>query len=170
VGGPALLQPAVELLPTPAPTPLPFPWATPVAEYSHSFGCSVTGGYRYRGFQSLTLVGVYFFADYCSGRIWSLQHLGPDQWQMDLILDYAGSITSFGVDGGLHHGLGGDPPHPRGDHRDALADPDAGHADADADATLTPTPSATLTPARPRRRPRRPARCRARRRRGTRRS
>ena len=43
----------------------------PVYEYSHSLGCSVTGGTVYRGSQS-ALRGHYLFADYCSGRIWSL--------------------------------------------------------------------------------------------------
>ena len=44
----------------------------PVAEYTHSQGCSITGGYVYRGSALPQLAGQYVFADYCSGRIWAL--------------------------------------------------------------------------------------------------
>lgn len=44
----------------------------PVTEYSHDFGCSITGGYVYRGTKLRKQAwGRYFFGDYCSGRIWS---------------------------------------------------------------------------------------------------
>ena len=44
----------------------------PIAEYSHSEGCSVTGGYVYRGTAVRSAVGRYFYGDFCSGTIWSL--------------------------------------------------------------------------------------------------
>ena len=34
-------------------------------------GCSVTGGYVYRGKQISDLYGRYFFGDYCTGKVWS---------------------------------------------------------------------------------------------------
>ena len=43
----------------------------PVYEYSHDDGCSVTGGYVYRGERVPAAVGRYFFGDYCSGTVWS---------------------------------------------------------------------------------------------------
>lgn len=39
---------------------------------SGSIGCSITGGYRYRGGAYSAMYGVYFYADYCSGRIWKI--------------------------------------------------------------------------------------------------
>ncbi len=40
---------------------------------SESKGCSVTGGYVYRGKENPSLVGTYIFGDYCTGRIWSFK-------------------------------------------------------------------------------------------------
>lgn len=44
----------------------------PVVEYEHAKGCSVTGGFVYRGTAIPSLVGKYLFADYCSGRVWTV--------------------------------------------------------------------------------------------------
>ena len=43
----------------------------PVAEYTHSDGCTVIGGDVYRGRAVRAAVGRYFYGDYCSGRVWS---------------------------------------------------------------------------------------------------
>ena len=45
--------------------------AAPILEYSHASGCSVTGGYRYRGAASPALEGLYFFGDFCTGALWA---------------------------------------------------------------------------------------------------
>ncbi len=70
----------------------------PIAEYDHSLGCSVTGGYVYRGRQYPALVGHYLFGDYCSGRIWSLTEDSSGRWTMRQLLDSPLSISSFGED------------------------------------------------------------------------
>jgi glucose/arabinose dehydrogenase len=47
----------------------------PLTEYTHELGCSVTGGYVYRGERLRREAwGRYFYGDYCSGRIWSLDY------------------------------------------------------------------------------------------------
>jgi len=48
----------------------------PVTDYSHANGCSITGGYVYRGCHIPDLRGTYFYGDYCSGRIWSFRYDG----------------------------------------------------------------------------------------------
>ena len=45
----------------------------PIAVYSHSQGCSITGGYVYRGRAIASARGRYFYGDYCNGTIWSLR-------------------------------------------------------------------------------------------------
>ena len=44
----------------------------PIAEYTHVEGCSITGGFVYRGEAIPAARGRYFYGDYCSGFIWSL--------------------------------------------------------------------------------------------------
>lgn len=71
----------------------------PVAEYSHSEGgCSVTGGYVYRGRAIPSLQGAYFFGDFCSGLIWSLTRDAAGAWQRNLFERTDFLITSFGED------------------------------------------------------------------------
>jgi len=47
----------------------------PIAEYDHSQGCSITGGYVYRGAGIPALFGIYLFGDFCSGTIWGLREI-----------------------------------------------------------------------------------------------
>src|SRR5260221_13323211 len=66
----------------------------PKLEYSHDSGCSVTGGYRYRGTRWPSLYGMYFYGDYCSGTIW-----GADSaWNSRALLQSGGNVVSFGED------------------------------------------------------------------------
>jgi glucose/arabinose dehydrogenase len=71
----------------------------PVAEYDHKLGCSVTGGYVYRGGRYPKMTGVYFFGDFCSGLIWGLRRRASGEWDMALLLESDVAISSFGQDG-----------------------------------------------------------------------
>ena len=70
----------------------------PVAEYGRDGGCSVTGGYVYRGRRLPTLYGAYLYADFCSGKIWALRHDGAAVSEQMLVADTGLSISSFGED------------------------------------------------------------------------
>ena len=71
---------------------------TPVAEYSHAEGgCSVTGGYVYRGAALPEWNGIYLYGDYCSGKVWALI-LSDGQWQSQVMFETGVLITSFGQD------------------------------------------------------------------------
>jgi glucose/arabinose dehydrogenase len=64
----------------------------PIAEYSHAGGnCSITGGYLYRG-PAVALRHWYVFADFCSGKIWTMAQAG----HFYLRRDTSWNITSFG--------------------------------------------------------------------------
>jgi glucose/arabinose dehydrogenase len=70
----------------------------PVAEYSHTEGgCSVTGGYVYRGAALPEWQGIYLYGDYCSGKVWGLIR-STGGWQSQLQFETGFSISSFGVD------------------------------------------------------------------------
>lgn len=72
-------------------------YAPPVAFYDHDLGCSVTGGYVYRGPANAQLQGRYLYGDFCSGRIWALQRSG-DVWEQALLDQTPYSISAFGED------------------------------------------------------------------------
>ena len=69
----------------------------PILEYDHSLGCSITGGYRYRGSQYPALAGIYIYGDFCSGRIWGATR-GASSWTTAQLLDTALNISAFGED------------------------------------------------------------------------
>jgi glucose/arabinose dehydrogenase len=72
----------------------------PTLEYNHSQGCSVTGGYVYRGAAMPMLQGVYFYGDFCRGWVRSFRFAGgvameETEWPT---LRPGGLITSLGED------------------------------------------------------------------------
>jgi hypothetical protein len=73
----------------------------PVVQYDHGQGCSVTGGYVYRGAAVPAVQGLYFYSDYCSGFLRSFRKSGggateQHEWPT---LQLGGGVTSFGEDG-----------------------------------------------------------------------
>jgi len=72
----------------------------PVHVYSHSFGCSVTGGYVYRGSIFPGMYGRYFFADYCTDRIWTIKsEMGS--WVVEDFGQFSNNnFTTFGENSG----------------------------------------------------------------------
>jgi glucose/arabinose dehydrogenase len=79
----------------------------PIFDYTHSAGnCSVTGGYVYRGAAIPELDGTYFFADFCTGKIWSFVRSGNTVSQFTdrtaelhpITGETINNITSFGED------------------------------------------------------------------------
>jgi len=84
----------------------------PVAEYPHDEGCSITGGFTYRGKALPMLDGRYFYADFCTGLVrsltWTRDASSPtaagwtrDHWDWKGAIDKSGvlsQISSFGVD------------------------------------------------------------------------
>ncbi|MDQ3693770.1 MAG: PQQ-dependent sugar dehydrogenase [Chloroflexota bacterium] len=72
------------------------PYLLPIAEYQHEFGCSVTGGYVYRGQAAPALTGAYLFADFCSGLLWGLGRDGAGAWVMSEPIETGLGISSFG--------------------------------------------------------------------------
>jgi glucose/arabinose dehydrogenase len=73
----------------------------PEYEYSHGAGCSITGGYVYRGSRHPGMRGRYFFGDYCQGWVRSFYWNGDDATHLlsHPALDVGTGLTSFGEDG-----------------------------------------------------------------------
>ncbi len=70
----------------------------PIVEYDHSFGCSVTGGYVYRGTRSARLIGRYIYGDFCSGRIFGTTRTSNGAVTTSQLIDVPFNISTFGED------------------------------------------------------------------------
>ena len=94
-------RPGTTAVPSDPPCPMtctPPPCGTggfvcPITEYVHPTGCSITGGYVYRGSRSTLPTGTYVFADFCTGQIFTLT--GTTQAPL---IDTSINISSFGED------------------------------------------------------------------------
>lgn len=73
-------------------------FTAPVFDYGHDQGCSITGGYVYRGIEAPSLFGRYVYADYCSGQYWMLSRNAAGVWTSELLFQRANGPTSFGED------------------------------------------------------------------------
>jgi hypothetical protein len=72
----------------------------PIVEYSHSEGCSVTGGIVYRGQEIPELHGVYFYADWCRRWIGSFEYADGEASDIKRWPELeAGQVNTFGIDG-----------------------------------------------------------------------
>ena len=82
----------------------------PVFEYGHGQGCSVTGGYVYRGSARPTVRGRYVVGDYCSGTVWSFRisagaavDLRKEAFKVDSLSSFgenaAGELFAVSLDG-----------------------------------------------------------------------
>jgi uncharacterized repeat protein (TIGR01451 family) len=69
----------------------------PVVEYDHSLGCDITGGTVYRGLLYPHFQGIYFYGDWCTGRLWGLQQTN-NAWQSTLLFDTTLSVIGFSED------------------------------------------------------------------------
>jgi glucose/arabinose dehydrogenase len=79
---------------------IPANYRPPIFEYSHEEGCSVTGGYVYRGGMP-EWQGVYFYGDFCTGKIWGALRIlsaGEEASLSTALFQLSAQITSFGVD------------------------------------------------------------------------
>lgn len=79
----------------------------PAHEYDHSQGeCSIIGGVIYRGARWPSLYGRYFFADWCSGKLWTMLRDGS-QWKVEPAGDTVLPFSTFGEDinGELYAGV-----------------------------------------------------------------
>ncbi|MGH8928079.1 MAG: PQQ-dependent sugar dehydrogenase [Acidimicrobiia bacterium] len=70
----------------------------PVLEYSHAEGCSVTGGYVYRGEAIPELEGHYFYGDWCGEWIKSFRFQDGEALEQQTRFEGVGQVNSFGVD------------------------------------------------------------------------
>ncbi len=80
-------------------TPVPADVVDPIYTYPHADGESITGGYVYRGdLLGEPMQGRYFFGDFISKRIWSLEFDGTDVTDvMEHTSDLVPSSTEIGL-------------------------------------------------------------------------
>ncbi|BCX02699.1 MAG: glucose dehydrogenase [Candidatus Roseilinea sp.] len=75
-----------------APTP-------PITDYGRSLGGSITGGYVYRGPRYPWLNGIYFYADFSSGKLFAAWRSSPGaSFTTAFIRDTGYNVSSFGED------------------------------------------------------------------------
>jgi glucose/arabinose dehydrogenase len=72
-------------------------YTLPILEYAHNLGCSVTGGYVYRGSRVSQLRGSYVFGDLCSGTVWAASLSGSD-FTVRTVSGQVQQLTTFGED------------------------------------------------------------------------
>jgi glucose/arabinose dehydrogenase len=70
----------------------------PIAEYGRSAGCSITGGYVYRGEDVPSLTGLYLYSDFCTGTVWWARQDDDGEWEGDVLFDTDIPVSSFGQD------------------------------------------------------------------------
>ena len=70
----------------------------PLLEYGRAQGCSVTGGYVYRGEEFPGFQGIYLFGDYCSGRIWGVAAQAGSEPKVVQLARADVQLSSFGED------------------------------------------------------------------------
>jgi len=70
----------------------------PIAEYSHSEGDAIIGGFVYHGSSIAALQGAYIFGDLSTGKIWELVEGPPNTWTRTLLNQTGLTISSFGQD------------------------------------------------------------------------
>jgi glucose/arabinose dehydrogenase len=70
----------------------------PVTDYGHDLGCTVVGGYVYRGSKYPAMAGAYLFADYCSGRIFAIDPAIDGYRAPVEVGNGGGGLSSFGQD------------------------------------------------------------------------
>ena len=70
----------------------------PLTEYSHSEGCSVSGGIVVRDMNLSDWQGVYLYGDFCTGRVWGLLEALPGRWVTAELFKTSFQISSFGED------------------------------------------------------------------------
>ncbi|MBI4733005.1 MAG: PQQ-dependent sugar dehydrogenase [Chloroflexi bacterium] len=73
-------------------------FTSPVAEYSHTEGCSITGGYVYRGAELPEWQRVYFYSDYCTGNVSGMIRADAETWRSTSLFQTGVSVSTFGMD------------------------------------------------------------------------